>query len=119
ALAAAATAMVLVTCASPLKADGYEPLYLLNLGVLAVPLALLLMMRVPIGDVPAAMRKVPVGGLVGEFLGWSALYLAAAAVMVGLDQMYVLRQPVALLYALWFLGVTALLALRVTAAPLT
>jgi hypothetical protein len=119
ALAGAAVAMVLVTCANPYR-DSWqtEEFYLLNLGVLTVPLAILLMMRVPTGDVPASMRRAPVGKLVGEFFAWAALYLAAAGTMVGVGRMHVFAQPVALAYLLWFLLVAALLSLRVT-GPLT
>lgn len=119
ALAAAVTAMVLVTCANPVREPWLaENFYLLNLGVLTVPLAILLMMRVPAGDVPWAMRKLPVGKLVGEFFAWAAIDLAAATWILGAQHMHVFARPIALAYLLWYLGVAALLALRVT-APLT
>lgn len=120
ALAAAAVAMTLVTCANPYRHTWRaEEFYLLNLGVLVVPFAILLMMRAPTGDVPPTMRKTPVARLVGEFVGWAAIYLAAAVGIAGIDHVHVFSHPVALLYLLWFLGVAALLSLRIAAAPLT
>jgi hypothetical protein len=120
ALTAAAVAMALVTCANPYR-DSWraEEFYLLNLGVLAVPFAILLMMRAPTGDVPPAMRRTPVARLVGEFVGWSALYLAVAAGMAGVEHVHLFAQPVAIFYLLWFLGVAALLSLRIVVAPLS
>lgn len=118
ALTAAAVAMALVTCANPFRESWRaEEFYLLNLGLLAVPFAILLMMRAPTGDVPPAMRRTPVARLVGEFFAWSALYLAVASGIAGVENVHLLAQPVALLYLLWFLGVTALLSLRIVVAP--
>lgn len=120
ALVGAAVAMVLVTTANPARHPWQaEEFYLLNLGLLSVPLAILLMMRAPTGDVPPAMRRTPVGALVSEFFVWAGLYLLAAGVMIGVGRMHMLWHPIALGYAAWFLGVTALLALRVAVAPLT
>lgn len=120
ALIAAALAMVLVTCANPYQGGWRaEEFYLLNLGLLSVPMGILLMMRAPTGDAPRTLRRPTVGRLVAEFFGWAGLSLAAGAVIAGPDHMHVLQQPVALAYLVWFLGVAALLALRVVMAPLT
>jgi hypothetical protein len=120
ALVGAIAAMVLVTTANPpLDEWRSEEFYLLNLGMLSIPLAILLMMRAPTGDVPPALRRTPVGPLVGEFMAWAALYLALAATMLPHGAMHVFGHPIAFLYALWFLVVTALLSLRVAVAPMT
>jgi hypothetical protein len=119
ALVGAVVAMVLVTTANPPHPWRAEEFYLLNLGLLSIPLAILLMMRAPTGDVPPAMRRTPVGSLVGEFVGWAGLYLLLAAMLIREGSMWLLWQPVALLYGGWFLVVAALLALRVAVAPMT
>ncbi|PCC67308.1 hypothetical protein SAMN02745121_07045 [Nannocystis exedens] len=119
ALVGALVAMVLVSTANPPHEWRAEEFYLLNLGLLSIPLAILLMMRAPTGDVPPAMRRTPVGSLVGEFVGWAGLYLLLAAVLVGDETMWLFRHPLALLHAAWFLVVAALLALRVAVAPMT
>ena len=120
ALVAAGVAMALVTCANPMNMHWRaESFFLLNLGVLSVPLAILLMMRAPTGDAPLSMRRASVGRLVLELLGWAALYLGAAVCFVGLDRMDHLFHPVAFAYLLWFLTVGALLSLRVVMAPMT
>lgn len=119
ALVGAVVAMVLVTTANPPHEWRAEEFYLLNLGLLSIPLAILLMMRAPTGDVPPAMRRTPVGSLVGEFVGWAGLYLLLAAMLVGDATMWLFWNPLALLYAGWFLVVAALLALRVAVAPMT
>lgn len=119
ALAGAVVAMVLVTFANPMRSHGHpEESYLLNLGVLSLPLAVLLMMRAPIGDAPAALGRTSTRRLVLELLGWAALYLGFAAASVGIEQVHVLTEPVALAYLLWFLTVGALLSLRLVMAPL-
>lgn len=120
ALLAAVVAMVLVSCANPYYGSGSpEQFYLLNLGVLTVPLAILLMMRAPTGEAPFALGRAPIGRLMLEFFGGAGLYLAATGGIVGPAQMHLLGQPVALAYLLWFLAVAGLLSLRVTLAPLT
>ncbi|MDC0718945.1 hypothetical protein [Nannocystis bainbridge] len=119
ALVGAIVAMVLVTTANPPHPWRAEEFYLLNLGLLTIPLAILLMMRAPTGDVPPALRRTPVAALVGEFVGWAGLYLLLAGMLLTEGSMWLLWNPVALLYAGWFLGVAALLALRVAVAPMT
>lgn len=121
ALLGAGVAMALITLANPYTGSTWraEEFYLLNLGLLSVPFVILLMMRTPTGDLPPALRRTPVRRLVLEFVGWSALYLGLAAALVGPEKIGVFASPVAALYLAWFLGVAALLALRLVVAPLT
>ncbi len=118
ALVAATVAMLLVSCANPPRYHGHDPFYLINLGLLIVPFAILLMMRAPLGDLPN-LRRTPVGRLVGEFAGWTGLYLAASALLFGTSNLHVLTSPIAALYLAWFVGVAGLLSLRIAAAPMT
>ena len=119
ALVGATVAMLLVSCANPPRHYNHDPFYLINLGLLIVPFAILLMMRAPLGDLPANLRRTPVGRLVGEFAGWAGLYLAGSALLFGTTSLHVLTSPVAALYLAWFVVVAALLSLRIAAAPMT
>lgn len=122
ALLGALVSVALVTLANPYRDGMYNAteFYLGNLVFVCVPLAILLMMRVPLGDGPVALRRVPVGSLVAEFAVAVALYFAVTvACMGGLEPMGLLRSPVALAYLAWTLGVAALLTIRVAALPMT
>lgn len=120
ALVGATVAMLLVSCANPPRHyHHHDPFYLINLGLLIVPFAILLMMRAPLGDLPANLRRTPVGRLVGEFTGWAGLYLVGSALLFGTTNLHVLTSPVAALYLGWFVVVAALLSLRIAAAPMT
>lgn len=122
ALLGALVSIALVLLANPFREGMYNPteFYLGNLVFVCVPLAILLMMRVPLGDGPVALRRVPVAGLLAEFAVAVALYFAlAVACMGGLDDVGLVRSPVAVAYLAWTLGVAALLTIRVAALPMT
>lgn len=121
ALLGAGVSVALIMLANPLRQHSYSPaeFYLGNLALALVPMALLLMMRVPLGDTPPALRRVPFASLLGEFAVAVGLYLAVAVGMVGLDHATLLVSPVALAYLVWMVAVVGLLAIRVVALPMT
>lgn len=121
ALLGAGVSVALIMLANPLRQHSYDAsgFYLGNLALALVPLALLLMMRVPLGDTPPALRRVPFAGLLGEFAVAVALYLAVAVAMTGIDRIELLGSPVALAYLAWMVAVVGLLAIRVVALPMT
>lgn len=121
ALLGAGVSVALIMLANPLHQHTYSPtdFYLGNLALALVPMALLLMMRVPLGDTPPALRRVPFASLLGEFAVAVGLYLAVAVGMVGLDRAVLLVSPVALAYLVWMVAVVGLLAIRVVALPMT
>ena len=121
ALLGAGVSVALIMLANPLRQHSYSPteFYLGNLALALVPMALLLMMRVPLGDTPPALRRVPFASLLGEFAVAVGLYLAVAVGMVGLDRATLLVSPVALAYLVWMVAVVGLLAIRVVALPMT
>ena len=84
-----------------------------------VPLTILLMMRVPLGDTPPALRRVPFAGLLAEFAVGVGLYFAIAAACNGSEPIGLLRSPIALAYLAWMVAVTGLLAIRVVALPMS
>jgi hypothetical protein len=121
ALLGAGVSVALIMLANPLRQHSYSPteFYLGNLALALVPMALLLMMRVPLGDTPPALRRVPFASLLGEFAVAVGLYFAVAVGMVGLDRAALLTSPVALAYLVWMVAVVGLLAIRVVALPMT
>jgi hypothetical protein len=121
ALFGALVSVVLITLANPFEHHTYNPneFYLLNLGIAAVPLAILLMMRVPQSDGPVALRRVPLGALVGEFAAMVGLHFLVAVAVMGPENLEIVGSPIALAYAAWSIGVAALIAVRLAAFPLT
>lgn len=122
ALLGALVSSVLVIIANPwISGRSYDPgeFYLLNLGLVLVPMAILLMMRVPQAEAPTAVRRVPVGALLAEFTVGVAAFFAIAIACMGPQHFTVLRSPVALAYLVWTVAVAGLLAIRVAALPMT
>lgn len=113
----ALVSVVLITLANPWRSNPGE-FYLLNFGLVLVPLAILLMMRVPQVDVPLAHRRIPVLGLLGEFTTNVGLFFAISTAMMGLGHLTILDSPIALAYTAWTIAVAALVAVRVAALPL-
>ncbi len=93
--------------------------YLGNFALVLVPLTILLMMRVPLGDTPPALRRVPFGSLLAEFATGVALYFTAAIAHMGIERLGLATSPVALAYLVWMVAVTGLLAIRVVALPMS
>jgi hypothetical protein len=122
ALLGAIVSSLLVTIANPWNSHrSYDPgeFYLLNLGVTLVPMAILLMMRVPQQETPTAMRRVPVGSLLAEFAVGVAAFFAISVACMGPEHLHVLRSPIAFAYLLWTIAVAGLLAIRVAALPMS
>ena len=93
--------------------------YLLNFSLVLVPMAILLMMRVPMAETPTALRRIPLGSLLAEFCGGVAVFFAACIACMGPSRFDVVDSPVALFYLAWMIGVAGLLAIRVAALPMS
>jgi hypothetical protein len=121
ALFGALVSTVLITLANPFNhsASRAFEFYLINFGIVLVPMAILLMMRVPMAETPTALRRIPLVGLLAEFTAGIALFFAVCIGCMGLAKFDVLESPIALLYLLWMIGVAALLAIRVAALPMS
>ncbi|PRQ04674.1 hypothetical protein ENSA5_05880 [Enhygromyxa salina] len=116
ALLGAVTCVILVNVALPTAMHDGEALRLyLGLALLALPFALLLMARVPAGDGPPRMRKVPVPALLLEFAAWGAIHAVVAGVAFGFDA--AAFHPVALAWLAWCIAVLGLIAIRVVSVP--
>ena len=121
ALLGALVSIVLVTLANPYQENSYNAaadFYLLNFGFVLVPMAILLMMRVPMAEAPTALRRVPIGPLMLEFAAGIALFFAVCIAFMGVDQLEIVHSPVALAYLAWTITVAGLLTLRVAALPM-
>ncbi|PRQ06043.1 hypothetical protein [Enhygromyxa salina] len=116
ALIGALTCIALVNVAIPdlNHSEGFVRQYV-GLGMLALPLALLLMSRVPTGDGHPRMRSVPVPALLLEFGSWGVLHLVIVAALFGssVESLH----PVALGWLVWCTAVLALIAIRIVAVP--
>ena len=91
------------------------PTYFISLALLVIPLQVLVMSRVPMGDGPAKLRKIPLRRVLAELGLWLAIH-AVLVLAIGDGDM-----PLSLgggFYLLWALGVAALCAVRVAATPL-
>lgn len=121
ALVGAFVSSVLVTIANPWNDRSYNPgdFYLVNFGLVLVPLTVLLMMRVPQAEAPTAMRRIPVGSLLAEFTVAVAVFFAISVGCMGVQHLSVLSSPVALAYLVWTIAVAGLLAIRVAALPMS
>lgn len=122
ALFGALVSIVLVTLANPFNPDRYSDpaeFYLVNFAVVLVPMTVLLMMRVPIAEAPTALRRIPIGPLLGELVVAVMLYFAVCIGCMGADNLTIVESSVAMLYLAWTVAVAGLLTLRVTALPMT
>lgn len=120
ALFGALVSTVLITLANPFQAinRAFE-FYLVNFGIVLVPMAILLMMRVPMAETPTALRRIPVAALLAEFTAGIAVFFAVCIGCMGFARFDVLDSPVAFFYLLWMIGVAGLLAIRVAALPMS
>ena len=115
-LLGALTCVGLVNVALPDTAyqDEFVRQYM-GLAMLALPFALLLMARVPVGDGHPRMRKVPVPSLLLEFGAWGVLHVVLVGVVFGVDLESL--HPVAIGWLTWCTVVLGLIAIRVVAVP--
>jgi hypothetical protein len=113
---AAITLVVMAFCAMP-EFDRREalPLYFLSLALLVIPFQVLLMGRVPTGDGPAKLRKIPLSTLFAELGGWLAIHAVVVLAVTGAELAFSIGGA---FYLAWALAVAALCAVRVAATPL-
>ncbi|MEM7158692.1 MAG: hypothetical protein AAF799_37975 [Myxococcota bacterium] len=115
---AAAVLMVLASASIP-ELDDYGPTALLTLGIAMTPVLLVFMGRVPGGDVPPSMRRIPVKALLGELAVWCTLPLLLAVLVSADLPEFRAGAIVGTLHLLWALGVFGLVAIRIVALPTT
>lgn len=111
---AALVCMVMVAFAIPEVRDDAPIHVILGLPSLALPFMLIVMGRVPLGDVPAKLRRIPLGRLVLEFGSAVAIYLTLA---LALDDSAAVLHPVTLAGFAWCSLVLVLVAVRTIATP--
>jgi hypothetical protein len=120
ALLGALTCIGLINLAIPFDTNEEGLRMYLGLAGLAIPFTILLMARVPVGDDPPRMRRVPVAKLLAEFAGWGAAHVVVALVVaIGLNEFddgHSLH-PVALLWIGWCVVTLGLIAIRVVSIP--
>lgn len=87
-----------------------------SLAAMVMPMQILLMARVPVGDAPSGRGIVGLRGLLGEFAGFVAIHAALALAIVGPDFLVRLADP-GTLHLLWALAIAPLVAIRIVAAP--
>ena len=79
-----------------------------------MPFLLLVMARVPVGDVPTKLRRLPLVRLVGEFMAWVMLEVLVAALR---DGTLAGLHPMSLVGIGWCALVLVMLAARMVATP--
>ncbi len=110
---------VLVAIAVPTRGGPY---FLGTLALLTIPFAIILMMRVPAGSTPPALRRTPIGALMAEFIGYCGVHFVVATMILGQlgsSREDTLTHPAALMHLALFLATAGLLSIRVVAQPLT
>jgi hypothetical protein len=96
-------------------ADEEGLLLFLGLAALALPFSLLLMARVPIGDDPPRMRRIPVPKLLAEFASWWVAHIVLAYLLSNTPERAL--HPVSMLYLGWCVVVLGMMAIRLVAIP--
>lgn len=113
---AAAVLAMLAVAAIPERASAGEAM-IASLVVALVPMQLLLMGRVPGGDVPPRLRRVPIGRLLREHTLWIGLVLMLGFLVEGPPRRVQSEAIVGLVHLGWAVLVTALVTLRGVARP--
>ena len=112
----ALTSMVLINLAIPqIRGDEASLRLFFGLAGLSLPFAILLMGRIPVGDEPPRMRRIPVGPLLGEFAAWGVVHAAGTLVVYLIDPSVL--HPIALAWIAWCVGVLGLMVIRAVALP--
>ena len=115
-LVAAVTLVLLAVSAMPEFDPGDAvPVYFLSLALVLIPFQVLLMGRVPTGDGPAKLRKVPLSRLLLEFALWTAIHAAVVFVALGGNFAFSIAGA---FYLVWALTVAAFIAVRFAAIPM-
>jgi hypothetical protein len=97
------------------RSDDVMPMYFLSLALLVIPFQVLVMARVPTGDGPAKLRKIPVSGLFAELGSWVGAHALVVLAVYGAGFDFSIGGA---FYLAWALGVAALCAVRLAAMPL-
>lgn len=119
ALLGALTCIGLVNLAMPVELNHEQGARMyLGLAGLALPFTVLLMARVPVGEEPARMRRVPVGKLLAEFASWGAAHVVVALALTTAPLGHSLH-PVALAWLSWCVVTLGLIAIRMVSYPAT
>lgn len=113
---AAAVLAMLAVAAIPERASAGEAV-LASLAVALVPMQLVLMGRVPGGDVPPRLRRVPIGKLLGEHSIWIGLVLMLGFLVEGPPRRIQGEAIIGLMHLGWAVLVTPLVTLRGAARP--
>ncbi|MCA9697705.1 MAG: hypothetical protein KC431_09280, partial [Myxococcales bacterium] len=95
--------------------DEGAPRQYAGLIILALPLSLLLMARVPSGDGPSRLRRIELPKLLAEFASWAAAHILVIALFFDVDA-YAFH-PVALVWLAWSVLVLGLIAVRIASVP--
>jgi hypothetical protein len=116
ALVASAVLAGLAVAAIPARSSFGET-FLVGLAIALVPMQLVLMGRVPGGDAPPQLRRVPIQRLLGEHGLWLGMVLVLALVVEGPPREVRGEAIIGMLHLGWALVVTALVTLRAAAKP--
>ncbi len=116
AIGAAFMLAMLAMAALPGDAD-FGELFFFGLAMMLVPLQLVLMGRVPGGDVPANLRRIPTIRIIGEYGVWLAIGLVMALLFGGGPERVYAGWPIGVLHLAWALGVVALVTIRTAGMP--
>lgn len=113
---AAGLLLLLATAAVPEQTHFGETV-LASIAVALVPMQLVLMARIPGGDVPPALRRVPVVALLREHATWLAAAVVLALMVGGGPTQLTPGLVIGLVHLAWALGVTMLVTLRGAGLP--
>ncbi|MEX1367979.1 MAG: hypothetical protein AB1Z98_32920 [Nannocystaceae bacterium] len=113
---AAAFLVVLATAAIPVG-ESFGPTMLGAVAVALLPLQLVLMGRVPGGDVPPSRRRVPVASLLGENAAWLVLAGLASVLVAGGPDSVRAGGLFGVMHVGWAVVVMAFITLRAAALP--
>lgn len=124
ALVGAVTAIILAMMTIPVwndpwRQDTDELFYFLTLALLAPAMAILVMSRVPMGDLPPSLRRVPLKRILGELGAMLGIHLVAVLAICADPLGFGGFHPVSMVYLLWCAGVLVLLSVRAVAYPMT
>lgn len=101
------------------RQDNDEVYYMMTLALLAPSLTLLMMSRVPVGDLPPNMRRLSLPRLLGELAVGMGIHLLAVLLISRDPLSFGVFHPVSLAYLVWCGAVLGLLAVRAVAYPVS
>jgi hypothetical protein len=118
----ALTAIVLALMTIPVWDDPWREetgalYYLFTLAMIAPAFAVLVMGRVPLGDIPPSLRRVSLRSIMAELGAALGIHLAIVLLLVRDDFGLGIFHPVAVLWLGWCVVVLALIAVRAVAYP--